>query len=203
VNSPDGFEFQIWITQSHLGTAVLEVDGKVVLSQMISNDSIFHRDLDIKLNITVPPGSHNISIFNTQPDWYLISNVSLTDYSSQVRCYALQSTQRIMGWIALYNYSWFDILNNYTQPNVTNATVHIENVQNNGPWSLQWWDTRTGTIISTQTVQVNNGQVRIDVPALIPSKNESDWAFKMQYQSSSTLLSPETHHPELTPISIN
>lgn len=35
------------ITEAHLATAVFEVDSEVVLSYVLTNDSIYYRDLDI------------------------------------------------------------------------------------------------------------------------------------------------------------
>jgi len=186
VNSPNPFSFKINITECHEATASVLLDGKEVISQKIVNDSNYHYNLNLTLDVSVPAGLHSLTINNTQRDWFFISTLTLTNYGGSLRCYALQSPQRIMGWIAPYNYTWHNILSNYTQKNITKAQVHITQIKYDGVWTIEWWDPRQGIITSTNILKVVDGKADINVPAIIPSINHTDWSFKMWYYAGAT-----------------
>ena len=56
---------------------------------------------------------------------------------------------------------------------INSSVLELEGLVD-GSFDLQWWDTTTGKIQTTQSVTVRNGQLKLDVPAF-----KTDIAFKL------------------------
>jgi len=174
VNYPADGKFIIKVGMvSQGGRLIAYVDGEKVLEQEFPAGqgegpwikSTFRPDYKIyqclyntEVEIPVTKGAHTIKLTNTGIDWIGIKNIRLSNYTSNLflnsRVVGLTLDSEMLVWIQ------------NKKPDgesVADASVTIENA-GDLTYSIEWWDTFEGKILSTVNVRAENGGLTLHIP---------------------------------------
>lgn len=174
VNYPVDGKFIIKVGMvSQGGRLVAYVDGEKALEQEFPTGvgegpwikSTFRPDYKVyqclyntEVEVPVPKGMHTIKLTNTGIDWIGIKNIRLSNYTSN-----LILTSRVVG-LGLDNEMLVWIQNKKPDgESVTDASVAIEGA-GDLTYSVEWWDTFEGKILSTVNVKAENGVLTLYIP---------------------------------------
>ncbi|MAX27430.1 MAG: hypothetical protein CMJ19_23275 [Phycisphaeraceae bacterium] len=155
------------------------VDGKSELEESITRDQVTEPNT---YQVNVPKGKHQIQVINTGRDWaqvsYQLTGPVLTDQPfvnvmANAYPHAKSGQAALIGWLHNRQWVWIDVVDGKTIDGINSSVLELEGLVD-GSFDLQWWDTTTGKIQTTQSVTVRNGQLKLDVPAF-----KTDIAFKL------------------------
>ncbi len=97
--------------------------------------------------------------------------------ASPLKAYWLRGQNRVLGWVQHQNNTWYARSQAWAIGNVNGATLSVSGLSSNGAWTLQWYDSVSGALFSTQSVNVSNGSASLPIPGI--SSVKGDWAFKL------------------------
>jgi hypothetical protein len=109
-------------------------------------------------------------------EWQLTQSTLNEDIDANL--YGLQDSRYALLWIVNKDYSESAFVRQYERnlrdgvenpleiefPEVSGAVLTLSGLDD-GRYVVEWWDTETGSIVSTSEVTVSGGQTSIDVPA--------------------------------------
>ncbi len=174
--------FSVIVTQvSKADPIVLNiiVDGKNELEESITRDQLTAPQT---YQVNIPKGKHQIQVINTGRDWaqvsYQLTGPVLTDQPfvdvmANTYPHAKSGQAAMIGWLHNRQWIWTDVVDGKTIDGIAPSILHLDQLVD-GNFDLQWWDTTTGKIQATHSVTVQNGQLKLDVPAF-----KTDIAFKL------------------------
>lgn len=145
------------------GEKVLEQDfpagpgeGPWVKSLYRPDYKIYQCLYNTEVEIPVPRGKHTIKLSNTGADWMGIKNIRLTNYTSNLilngRVVGLGLENETLVWIQ-----------NRTSENVADASLTMEDA-GDSTYSVEWWDTYEGKVLSTINVKAADGALTLHIP---------------------------------------
>jgi Secretion system C-terminal sorting domain len=160
VTYPVSGQFKV-ITGSGIGTSPqinIYVDGVELLSQAATINTTY--------TVNVTAGSHVIKVDNLGTDWTTISNYTFTNIGSPVSAYVLKSadTYKAAGWLLNSKYNWQYLqANGAMPPAITGSNVNITGMHN-GNYTVSFYSTGTGDLLSTSAIAVAGGTLTIPLP---------------------------------------
>lgn len=136
-------------------------------SRYMEQYKIWISDYDEDIPIEVPAGKHDVTLANTSGDWLQIRSLSLPAYRSSrypdLNLLGLSSDKLVLLWIHNRQSTWRTDFDGKQPAEVKGAQVTVP-VPAAGAWEVQWWDTATGQIISTQQATAAEGKLSLTVP---------------------------------------
>lgn len=149
------------ITGSGIGTSPqinIYVDGVELLNQAASVITTY------AVNVTA--GTHVIKVDNLGTDWTTISNYTFTNIGSPVTAYVLKSadTSKAAGWLLNSKYNWQYLQSNGAAPPAISGSNLSITGMHNGNYTISFYSTGTGDLLSTSAVGVTTGTLTIPLP---------------------------------------
>ncbi len=131
---------------------------------------------NVTYSIAVPQGEHQIFVDNQGIDWMRVAEFIFTNFVIAIRCYALKSSDEIIGWVHNRNFNWRYLRDIGSLPEVINdGKIFISNVIPNSLYLVEWWNTQDASITKIDTITTNSSSLEIRVPPLA-----WDYAFKVK-----------------------
>ena len=136
--------FAIEVNQITAAGCKLEanVDGKLVAALSLGGS---HTNVDAKLEVSVPAGSHQVRIENTGNDWVRIRQFVLTPYSSELAVLGKTDDQMAVFWVYRHDMG--------SSSGAVTGNIKIDSLKA-GAYHVAWWDTNAGKIIKEEDAQV-------------------------------------------------
>ncbi len=161
VNYPVAGQFKVK-TSSAAGTMpriTIWLDGVQLLDQSAGVNQTF--------SINVPAGQHTIKVDNTGTDWITIASYEFSGLGQALDAYLLKSydNRKLAGWVLNHRYNHVYVKDNGAPAAVQGASLSLNGLKN-GSYKINWFNCLTGSVESTQTVEVQDGNAVIPVPAV-------------------------------------
>ncbi len=157
----------------------IDLDGATVFTQNpTSMGSVYE--------ISVPAGIHTIYVTNSGSDWIVV-NYAFTNYTGMLRCYALQGSHRVLGWVQSRNYNYWQQHLGTPLTQVNDGLVHLSGLSDNGNWRVTWWD----TVLGSQSSSFDYTAYGKNLNFLVPGTS-TDTAFKAYYLGPGTPVNTPT-----------
>jgi hypothetical protein len=173
------------------GVLEFSVDGQLVRTvdlptgENVGEESVWREQWQLwestynrTCEIDVPAGRHTVELGNTGRDWVTVDFVRLTDYVTNerppLRILGQVTAGRAMLWVQNTEHTWFNAREGRPVPAVepTNAVLHGFA---DGAWIVDTWDTRTGEVLGSSTVQVTDGELQLRLAGI-----DTDLAMKLR-----------------------
>ena len=110
-------------------------------------------DEDALLQVKVPAGMHKIRVESTGKDWVRVASFSFSDHASGVEAFTRGNKEFVIGWL----------VNRSTD--ATSGKLALPALSP-GKYTVNWYDTRTGSTTSTSQLTVAKGGLSIDVASM-------------------------------------
>jgi len=149
------FEVHTGPSSGQSPTIRIMLDGEEQFNVPASVNSIY--------SIPVPAGEHDIFVSNQGTDWIEINVYVFSNIVNNARAFALQSEDRVLGWVQNRNYNWYYVLNNGTPDPVQNVQVQMDLAE--GDWQVTWKNCENSEVVGSDEFY-SNGAVLFDVPEL-------------------------------------
>jgi hypothetical protein len=167
VNFTFGGEFVVHVNSVANSGAVLNiyVDGSLAKTVNLAdkdgaNDG-FVNEYNLDVSVSVPAGRHEIRLDNGGYDWYTVDYVTLSNAvlkSSRARVIGLCNDDFAMVWVQNKEHTWWNVINQ--EPVEALGSVDFELVGfQDGTYNVEWWDTYTGEVVRTESVQAVEGKI--------------------------------------------
>ena len=142
--------------------------GKWRRSNYIEEYDIYQCVYDEDVRIKVTKGEHTIKLVNSGKDWIGIDRVILANYidgvSSKLDIQGLNVGEQTLIWIKNREYNWKAISEKREISEIKSSYFDLENVSE-GKYIVEFWNTFSGGIITTEEVTSTFGKIRIKLPA--------------------------------------
>ncbi|MHB0998958.1 MAG: hypothetical protein ACYC27_06900 [Armatimonadota bacterium] len=101
-------------------------------------------------------------------------SVCTTPYPADVQAQSSNGNIRVLGqkssnsgylWIQNSQYTWSRVIRDGVNPSANSAVITIPEFSN-GTYTVQWYDTNTGSVIKTENINVSNGVLSLSVSSL-------------------------------------
>ena len=191
VDCPEPARFVVRVGRVSAGAAlVFEVDGEAVrtvdlpAAEGLGKESewkeqwgIWQTLYDETFGIEVPAGRHTVTLSNTGRDWIEIPWMRVEGYVTNerpaLRVLGLAADDRALLWVQNVAHTWFNVRDGREMPPVPPTRLRLAGLAD-GPWAVELWDTRAGEVTATWPVDVQDGAVELELPAV-----ERDVALKL------------------------
>ncbi len=166
VNYPIDGSFSIYVLQSAKIGANLKiyVDNKLALSEEFPKGK---SDFKIQKTFSVPvsAGEHIIKIINDGDDWINVGFLTFSNLINKCQVLGLKSSSSDFAIIWLKNPRWNvkNYLLGIEPQTVRNVKLQVKGLQD-GDYTVEFWDTWNGSVISKKTFTANNGILTITSP---------------------------------------
>jgi hypothetical protein len=124
------------------------------------------------VGIQVPAGAHVIKVDSTGSDWIQVDSYAFTWLQSTLRARVLKADQRILGWLEDRNATFTLDRLGVVPAAISDGMVTLDKVAD-GDWTIEWWDTVAGKVVSTNQATAKGGLLTLAAPAF-----SYDMAFK-------------------------
>ena len=120
--------------------------------------------------VPIPAGKHTITLENTAGDWVSIGSYTLTEAKSSryagLRPLALSDahTGETLAWLQDPDSNWYNDSQGITPHTWARIALTLP-VPLAGAYRVDWWDTRAGKIVRTETVAAKGGVLTVNTPA--------------------------------------
>jgi Secretion system C-terminal sorting domain len=160
VTYPVNGQFKV-ITGSSIGTSPMiniYIDGAELLNQAATINTTY--------SVNVAAGAHIIKVDNLGTDWTTISNYTFTNIGSPVTAYVLKSadTYKAAGWLLNSKYNWQYLQSNGAPPPAISGSNLSITGMHNGNYTISFYSTVTGDLLSTSALGVTTGTLNIPLP---------------------------------------
>jgi hypothetical protein len=124
---------------------------------------------DRPCTVDLSAGPHEITLDNTAGDWLRLSAITLTRSRSSlvtdVRPLVLQDavTGETLAWLQDVNSNWYADEQGLRPTRYENLTWSIP-VRRPGTYRLDWWDTRAGRVVRSETIATERGEIPVRLP---------------------------------------
>ncbi len=180
VDYPQPGQFKV-ITSGNTGNSPrieIWLDGAKILSQPAQINKTY--------TIDVPTGQHRIFVDNQGTDWIEISAYVVTNYVAAIRSYALVGENQILGWVQQRNYNWQYVKDVGIPTSVSDGKIQFSNLTQDGNYQIEWWLCSSGSVFSTDTVNVVNGTLTVEVPPI-------QWDYAYKISMAATKVGTKSH----------
>lgn len=160
VDYPQPGQYVVNLATATHGTLEMQLDGRVVLQEKAPG--IYRAD--------IPAGPHQLTLDNTGSDLVRFGWIMLTNYRDARRYPDLeilgrQSDDSALLWIHNRLHQWPFQAAGIEAPPVGPAVAEIL-VAKDGRYQVEWWDTQTGLVTGTETVESQDQVLTLAVPSL-------------------------------------
>lgn len=142
-------------------------EGPWAFSRFLSEYGIWVSDYDADVPIAVPAGRHQLTFSNAEGDWLQLRSLTLPGYRSSrypdVNCLGLTSDRLLLLWVHNRASSWRTAFEGRTPPTLRGLRLTVP-VPERATWTVEWWDTFTGRVMSRQTTITSGQALRLRVP---------------------------------------
>ncbi len=183
VNFPEAGQFKLKISNiSENGFLRISLDKQTVLEAALPlgpgegpwETSTYNEDWDIYqgtynkvYSVDIPAGEHIIKVENTGTDWMMVEyysfsgcrNANLADLTVQ----GFHHKDDTYLWIRNTAYFWKSVLEHGYPQVVKSSFMNLPDISN-GEYSIEFWDTYSGTVSSMKTVNVSSNNLKLDLP---------------------------------------
>ncbi|MFH1798980.1 MAG: cellulase family glycosylhydrolase [Candidatus Omnitrophota bacterium] len=144
-----------------------EGEGPWKKSLYLKEYDIYQCVYDEDVSIKVPAGSHAIKLSNTGEDWFSIENMIFGNYINDsyadARCVSLLVGEDMLFWIQNKSSNWENTFNNIEPKPIKNAYFDVK-MARDGIYTIEWWDTYKGEVVSKNKAEVKRKTLRIEIP---------------------------------------
>jgi hypothetical protein len=169
---------------STLGRLQLAVDGKVLLDQKLETGEPgqgpwkaskyqepwknWVSTYDTVYSVPIPRGRHTLTIANAEGDWIQVRELVIPAYRSSrypdVDVLGIADPDLAVIWIHDRRSTWQDPYRDVAQPApMAGLTVTVPS-RTSGSWRVEWWDTRAGTVVRSESVTAGDRGLSLSVP---------------------------------------
>ncbi|AIE84451.1 DUF5060 domain-containing protein [Fimbriimonas ginsengisoli] len=185
VNLPRPTRFEVIVGDvSGFGGATLkvELDGERIMTRDFADTDTSTETLTKysgRYGFTVPAGAHTIRVENVGKDWFMASYrfVALTPRSKPpIDGWCIVGNDTVLAWFRPEGRTWQRLaVMKEKLPPVPPTMIGLAGLAS-GTWTVEYWDTWKGIVLSTRTVTVpRTGKVRVPLPGF-----DGDLAVKMR-----------------------
>ncbi len=174
VNFTYGGEIVVHVNSVASSSAVLKilVDGSLAktvnLTDIDGENDGFVNEYNLDVSVPVSAGRHEVKLDNGGNDWYTVDYVTFTKAvlkNSKARIIGLCNDAFAMVWVQNKEHTWWNVVNQ--KPVETLEPVEFELLGfQDGTYTVEWWDTYTGEIVRTVSVQAVGGKIPLHVENL-------------------------------------
>jgi len=153
-------------------------EGEWQSSKLQKEYNVYIAKYNKKYAIDIPKGKHDIRIENTGIDWLRLKTITLTDYRDTsvpfVRVLGLSKNDEALLWVQNKESTWYSAYKNKEIQPIKDISFEITGLSD-GHYTIEWWDTRHGTIINTEAALCQKGVLPIYI-----SEIQTDIACKIR-----------------------
>lgn len=140
----------------------IRLDGNVVLEKDYPASDADRKSPGEALTVDVPAGRHDVSVWNTDKDWFTIDRITLTGYVPALAVLAKGNAHSVFFWAYAQTRPYPGALP--TQP--LSGTLRFGGLTA-GTYALTLWDTATGQPLGPpRTLKAANGTVTVNMPSV-------------------------------------
>jgi hypothetical protein len=132
--------------------------------------NIYHAKINKDRTVPIPAGRHTVTFDNLGPDWLSISSVTFTGAKSarfaDLAAAALRdarSRETVM-WLYDAMSNWKSDKDSLTPRTLDDVVLELP-ANDGSRVSVEWWDTRAGNVIRTDTLAAEGGKLKLQPPA--------------------------------------
>ncbi len=164
---PSEFRLEIGTVAAGGAHPVLTVDGQPAQEQDFPAAPKNH-EAGQSLSVQVPAGAHQVGVFNTGQDWFVLNKVVVTHYAPPVAALARGTNSSAVFWA-------------YARPGGSQTVQEAQIVfptLTPGVYTVRLWDIATGSPLPASVVKASTSGLRISLPAF--SRDIAGTAVKSQ-----------------------
>ncbi len=174
VNFTFGGEVVVHVNSVANSGAVLRifVDGSLAktvnLTDIDGENEGFVDEYNLDVSVPISAGRHEVKLDNGGNDWYTIDYVTLTNAvlkSSKARIIGLCNDSFAMVWVQNKEHTWWNVVNQKPVETLESVDFELLSFQD-GTYTVEWWDTYTGEIVRTESIQAVGGKIPLHVENL-------------------------------------
>lgn len=174
---------------------LIRVDGEVRVDRLVTSGepgadpwkaskkleqyNLWVSDYDEDIPLELPAGKHEITIANTEGDWFQIRLMTIPGYQSSrypdVNAVGLSGERMLLLWLHNRESTWKTAYAGKEPTTLSGLRVTVP-VRTGGSWNVEWWDTWTGEVIRRETVEANAQSVVLRPPPLAKDVAVRAWA---------------------------
>lgn len=163
----------------------IKVNGKAVVEKHIMDidgrNNPEANELTDRFDLPLQKGKNHIEITNSGPDFVVLRSLSIANLSQHgilenLRVNTLKGPKLILAWIQDTANTWYRQNRGEELKSIKQAAFELAEL--NGTWKLEWFDTWSGKIIKTETIDFDNDRKLIEIPEF-----SRDLALKMHKQN--------------------
>ena len=138
--------------------------------QMKEPGDTFQADLKGTIAVPIPPGEHVVTLENVEGDWLRFRSLTFAGAISsryltmQRLALADRETGEVLLWLRDPNSNWKADAEKRPLETFANVTFPLP-VPRDGRYRLDWWDTRLGKVIRSDTAAAMNGRLMATAPS--------------------------------------
>lgn len=122
-------------------------------------------------SILIPKGIHTVKVENVGADWFFASYrfaALMPRYRPPLEGWAIVGNDTVVGWFRLEGRTWLrECVLKQSSPPSPPSVVGIMGLPA-GTWTVDYWDTWKGEIVSKATLTVqNDGKIRVPLPPIV------------------------------------
>ena len=156
---------------------VIHLNGIQVFRQEAQINTVY--------SIDITAGTHQIQVDNQGTDWIEIAEYKFSNYVSGIRSFALEGNNQTIGWVQNRKYNWHSVRDVGIPTPIRAALLYLDVPAGKLSYTVNWWDTTTGTHISSDQTTSSNGRLRLNIPPL-----QWDIAYKITPNRSTSIAMP-------------
>lgn len=171
---PEKFELQVGDVSGYGGSGVqIELDGiKMIGKTFADPDGNDKTDSLTQYTgsqfVTIPAGSHTLTIYSTGPDWFMagfrfLEAVPRT--GPAVEGWSVVGETTALAWVRREGRSWRQAISGKQSPS-TPSVIGLTGLAM-GRWKVEVWDTWKGAVMQTSFANVTlDGKIRVNLPSI-------------------------------------
>jgi len=182
---------RVWVE----GILEAKVDGQAVLREVFPAGppgtgpwkkaefsdqwKIWASDYDKDITFELPAGKHTVELYNAGKDGITIDRVTitncLTDERPPLNVVGLVGKKLAILWLQNKGSDWFALAEKKAVEPVAGVGLTVAGIPT-GPCTVEWWDTGTGKITTTEKLRAGKAGLALKLPTIA-----SDVAVKVRY----------------------
>ncbi|MDI6783121.1 MAG: DUF5060 domain-containing protein, partial [bacterium] len=118
---------------------------------------------DRLISFPIPKGNHQVKIDVYKDDWVEVDDITITNYATPVRAYALGDKEHAFIWVYNQGFTPDSYYAGKLPMKISNAKLEVANLLPKS-YTIEYWDTYAGKIIQTEKMQIN-GTATLNLPS--------------------------------------
>jgi hypothetical protein len=139
-------------------------------TQLSSNPLIYQAVINKDYPTPLSAGPHTLLLSNTDGDWLSLRSITFTNARSSriADLHALglrdSASGALMAWLCDTKSTWKSDLDGIKPRTFSHVHLQLPAISNHSNYTVQWWDTRAGTVFKTETATSTGRWIALTVP---------------------------------------